>query len=351
MNLSENQDIVGALKQILAYYDWLEYDEVRSKDTNQLCIQVFHSDANFGTGAIENICEQLGRDYTYEPDKPMRFYIRMMNHSDYAKIPVSPYQDKVSSEKRVDPEPEPDSAIAYYYRGRMKCLLNQYEEGITDYEKAINLDPNLVVVRDILPVTHFNLIQFNFRVREQEICSDRERFYWEYHSRFLEREAKRAAVLKRHGTPEWHSKQTEVLKRDGMLCVCGNRATEVHHKTYINLGQEPLSDLVALCRYCYRGIHSGEKIKLWQGSNPMTNKEYREKYLESPHWKEKRKSALDRDGNLCICGEQATCVHHKTYENLWCEPLSNLVALCRNCHDGYHGRLPAKSESFWHMRG
>ena len=27
MNLSENQEIVNALKQILEYYDYLEYDE------------------------------------------------------------------------------------------------------------------------------------------------------------------------------------------------------------------------------------------------------------------------------------------------------------------------------------
>ena len=349
MNLSENQGIVDSLKQILEYYDYLEYEEALSKVTNQLCVQVSHSDPNFSFGAIENICEQLGREYTYEPDKPTRFYIRMMNHSDYAKMPVSPYQDEEQNEEFVDPEP--DSAIAYYYRGRMKCLLNQYEAGIADYKKALSSDPNLVAVRNIRSITQFASIQFNLMVTEQEIRSDRERFYWEYHSKFLEREAKRAAVLKRPGTSEWQAKRAEVLKRDGMLCVCGDEATEVHHKIYINLGHEPLSDLVALCRYCYRGIHSGEKIKLWQGSNPMTNKEYREKYLESPNWKEKRKRVLDRDGNLCVCGERAIDVHHKTYENLGQEPLSDLIALCKNCHDGYHGSLFAKSDSFWYMRG
>ena len=342
MNLSENRDIVRALKQILAYYDWLEYDEVRSKDTNQLCIQVSHSDANFGPGAIENICEQLGRDYTYEPDKPIRFYIRMMNHSDYAKMSVIAYQEEEQNEGFIGPEP--DSAIAYYYRGTVRCFLNQYKEAIADYKMACSLDRNFDM--------RIALMQLNLMAKEQEIRSDRVRFYWKYHSRFLEREAKRTAVLKRHGIPEWYSKRIQVLKRDGMLCVCGDKATEVHHKTYINLGHEPLSDLVALCRYCYRGIHSGEKIRLWQGLlNPMSNKEYREKYLESSNWKEKRKRVLDRDDNLCICGERATVVHHKTYENLGWEPLSDLVALCRNCHDGYHGRLPDKSESFWHIRG
>lgn len=336
MNLSENQQIVNALKQILEYYDYLEYDEDHSKGTDQLCIKVSHPNANCSLGVIKHICGQLGENFTCEPNKPTKFYIRMMDHDDYASMQVITYQDEELG-------PEPDSAIAYYYRGRMRCFLNQYKEAIADYEKACSLDRNLDM--------SITLIQLNGMAKEQEIRSDRMRFYWEYHSRFLEREAKRAEVLKRHRTPEWQAKRDEVLKRDGMLCVCGDRATEVHHKTYINLGQELLSDLVALCRCCYRGIHSGEMIKLWQGSNPMTNKEYTEKYLESPHWKEKRKSLLDRDGDLCVCGKHAIYVHHKTYENLGAEPLSDLVALCRNCHDGYHGRLPARSEFFWHMRG
>ena len=43
MNLSENQKIVNALKQILEYYDYLEYDENLSAGTNRLCLKVSHS--------------------------------------------------------------------------------------------------------------------------------------------------------------------------------------------------------------------------------------------------------------------------------------------------------------------
>ena len=340
MNLSENQLIVNALKQILEYYDYLEYDESLSTGTNRLCLKVSHPDANYHLGVIKNICAQLGWEYTCETDRSTRFYIRLMNHNEYPSIP--PHQDEAPR-----PEPEPDSAIAYYYRAIVMSHHQQHESAIADLKKALCINPNFAEARAHLAVVHWNLM-----IAEQEkFHADRKRFYSEYRSKFLEREAKRAEVLKRHGTPEWQAKRDEVLKRDGMLCVCGDRATEVHHKTYENLGQEPLSDLVALCNYCYRGIHSGEKIKLWQGSNPMNNKEYREKYLESPNWKEKRKRVLDRDSNLCVCGEHAIYAHHKTYENLGAEPLSDLIALCRNCHDGYHGRLPAKSESFWHMRG
>ena len=336
MNLSENQQIVNALTQILEYYDYLEYDEDHSKGTDQLCIKVSDPNVNCGLGVIMHICGQLGENFTCEPNEPTKFYIRMMDHDDYANRQVIPSQNEELG-------PEPDSAIAYYYRGLVKHYMGQYESAITDYKKALKCAP------DSRENVHVSI--WIGSAKEKKLDSDRNQFYWKYHNTFLEREAKRAEVLKRRDTPEWKEKRAKVLKRDGMLCVCGGRATEVHHKTYKNLGSEPLSDLVALCGFCYRGIHSGEKIKLWQGSNPMTNKEYREKYLESPHWKEKRKSVLDRDGYLCVCGEHAIYVHHKIYENLGSEPLSDLVALCRNCHDGYHGRLPARSKSFWHMRG
>lgn len=54
----------------------------------------------------------------------------------------------------------------------------------------------------------------------------------------------------------WHIKRRVVLERDGYLCVCGAKATVVHHKRYDNIGQEPLSDLVALCEECHFDIHT-----------------------------------------------------------------------------------------------
>ena len=153
-------------------------------------------------------------------------------------------------------------------------------------------------------------------------------------------------VLKHNDSPEWQAKRAKVLKRDGMLCVCGDKATEVHHKTYRDPRQEPLSAFVALCGCCYERVYSREK-KRWQGSkNPMSKKKYEEYLNKSPSWQKKKKEILKRDDNRCICGGLATLIHHKTYKNVGQEQLSDLVALCENCHDGYHGRLSAKSESF-----
>ena len=61
-----------------------------------------------------------------------------------------------------------------------------------------------------------------------------------------------------------------------------------------------------------------------------------ENYLKSPAWKVKRGAVIQRDGGQCVCSAQATEVHHKTYNNIGKEPLSDLVALCKECHDREH---------------
>ena len=59
-------------------------------------------------------------------------------------------------------------------------------------------------------------------------------------------------------------------------------------------------------------------------------------YLDSPAWEMKRDDVIKRDGDQCVCGAQASVVHHKTYNNIGKEPLSDLVALCKECHDREH---------------
>ena len=61
-----------------------------------------------------------------------------------------------------------------------------------------------------------------------------------------------------------------------------------------------------------------------------------EKYLNSPAWQVKRDAVMDRDGGQCVCGTDATEVHHKNYDNIGKEPLEELVALCEDCHKRVH---------------
>jgi 5-methylcytosine-specific restriction endonuclease McrA len=58
-------------------------------------------------------------------------------------------------------------------------------------------------------------------------------------------------------SPEWYEKRGQVLRRANFICEgCGiNRATQVHHTTYRNIGNEFLFQLVALCRDCHERYH------------------------------------------------------------------------------------------------
>lgn len=57
-------------------------------------------------------------------------------------------------------------------------------------------------------------------------------------------------------------------------------------------------------------------------------------YLQSPEWSDKRQKVLQRAQGLCeaCLGEDATEVHHLTYDHVFDEPLFDLVAVCGRCH-------------------
>ena len=53
----------------------------------------------------------------------------------------------------------------------------------------------------------------------------------------------------------WAKKQAERMAIDGNICACGIPAAYVHHKTYVNIGKEPMVDLVSLCESCHSSVH------------------------------------------------------------------------------------------------
>ena len=75
---------------------------------------------------------------------------------------------------------------------------------------------------------------------------------------------------------------------------------------------------------------------LLKSLDPNDNLGTYEKYKKSPAWHRKRDSVRERDKSLCVCGAQATEMHHKTYGNIGKEPLSDLVMLCNGCHNKLH---------------
>lgn len=65
-------------------------------------------------------------------------------------------------------------------------------------------------------------------------------------------------------------------------------------------------------------------------------------YIQTQAWEEMRQKVFRRDGFKCvICNEAKDLnVHHITYENLGAEKVSDLVTLCRNCHEDIHNGKP-----------
>jgi hypothetical protein len=55
----------------------------------------------------------------------------------------------------------------------------------------------------------------------------------------------------------WKRRVRQVRLRAGGWCeFCRRRAMQAcHHRTYRHFGQEPLTDLMAVCRPCHRAIH------------------------------------------------------------------------------------------------
>ena len=72
-------------------------------------------------------------------------------------------------------------------------------------------------------------------------------------------------------SPEWQIKRRNVLVRDANVCKailegCTRRATEVHHKTYEHVFDEPLWDLESVCHNCHEKITERERENRDNGS-------------------------------------------------------------------------------------
>jgi hypothetical protein len=83
------------------------------------------------------------------------------------------------------------------------------------------------------------------------------------------------------------------------------------------------------------------KIKKPTDSAPVQQTQsdwYFNVYLVSTHWLDVRKRYIKVHGNKCQeCGSRNRLqLHHKTYERLWAERLTDLVMLCEVHHAEQH---------------
>jgi hypothetical protein len=69
-------------------------------------------------------------------------------------------------------------------------------------------------------------------------------------------------------------------------------------------------------------------------------------YLLTEHWKQFRQYALKRANfrcQLCNSGSQLN-VHHRTYERIGCEDVSDVIVLCKNCHENHHDKIKSNQQ-------
>lgn len=62
-------------------------------------------------------------------------------------------------------------------------------------------------------------------------------------------------------------------------------------------------------------------------------------YLASPEWRRRREKVMHRANGICegCLTNQATEVHHRTYDHIGNEFAFELIALCDHCHSRLHG--------------
>lgn len=71
----------------------------------------------------------------------------------------------------------------------------------------------------------------------------------------------------------------------------------------------------------------------------------KQEYIKnSPIWQEKRKERLSKDNNRCYSCDttKRLQVHHITYKRLYNENITDLVTLCRSCHQEVHTKYGYK---------
>lgn len=106
-------------------------------------------------------------------------------------------------------------------------------------------------------------------------------------------------------------------------------------KSFLNYSPSP----VVIIR---EGIKSKNKIKRKlreiMKKPPLSSLSYKE-YLKTEYWKDLRKLILKRDKWTCQKCKSVVCVqvHHKTYRGRGKELSTDLITLCKRCHEKEHG--------------
>lgn len=137
-------------------------------------------------------------------------------------------------------------------------------------------------------------------------------------------------------------------KKQVLAKMIDKSGRELFRTQCTNCGRaEPVSarELNEFSKSCAVPINEKLSSEYWQRVTTNENKKREEHakkwwkwysdYLRSGTWARRRQAVIKRAGGVCeACGsEKAEQVHHLTYQNVGREPLFELVAVCRACHE------------------
>jgi len=93
---------------------------------------------------------------------------------------------------------------------------------------------------------------------------------------------------------QWQQIRKRVMGRAQWLCICGGKATDVHHVSYDQLVLDGKDDraLVALCRECHDRVHfdgDGERVTIAEAKKRL--KRMRRKAPKAPKTPKLRRKA------------------------------------------------------------
>lgn len=107
-----------------------------------------------------------------------------------------------------------------------------------------------------------------------------------------------------------------------------------------------------ICDTCWKEIvqqreknNQQKYSRYFERLNELQKMPYQE-YLKTPEWRQRRQKHLQSAGFRCqVCNANGVTlhVHHRTYERRGTERFSDLIVLCRECHELFHqkGQLQA----------
>ena len=138
---------------------------------------------------------------------------------------------------------------------------------------------------------------------------------------------------------------------------CTEKIQNCYHRmvfTWWNLGKyEKACDDIGIAISMSSECSDIENIKALEGwmwhelirshKNVASQNPYYKHYLLSRAWWKKRDKRKVIDKHTCICGRREVDMklhaHHQTYERVGKEKLSDLITLCKECHEQHHRRV------------